>query len=78
VNDAGELLDLSEEQGAAVGGDVAAVEGGEDLAGAEGGEVEVGGAGGREVESRSRPDPAAGGKRSGPGITLCGHRVSLR
>ena len=35
ADDAGELLDLAEQQGAAVGGDVAAVEVGEDLAGAE-------------------------------------------
>ena len=42
ADDAGELLGLAEQQGAAVGGDVAAVEVGEDLAGAEHGKVEVG------------------------------------
>ena len=44
ADDAGESLGLAEQQGAAVGGDVAAVEVGEDLAGAEHGKVEVGGA----------------------------------
>ena len=39
---AGESLGLAEQQGAAVGGDVAAVEVGEDFAGAEHGKVEVG------------------------------------
>ena len=41
-DDAGESLGLAEQQRAAVGGDVAAVEVGEDLAGAEHGKVEVG------------------------------------
>ena len=43
ADDPGESLGLAEQQGAAVGGDVAAVEVGEDLAGAEHGKVEVGG-----------------------------------
>ena len=42
ADDAGEGLGLAEQQGAAVGGDGAAVEVGEDLAGAEHGKVEVG------------------------------------
>ena len=42
ADDAGESLGLAEQQGAAVGGDGAAVEVGEDLAGAEHGKVEVG------------------------------------
>jgi hypothetical protein len=42
ADDACGLLDLAEQQGAAIGGDIAAIEGGEDLAGPEGGEVEVG------------------------------------
>ena len=42
ADDPGESLGLAEQQGAAVGGDVAAVEVGEDLAGAEHGKVEVG------------------------------------
>jgi hypothetical protein len=41
-DDAGQLLGLAEQQGAAVGGDVAAVEVGEDFSGAEHGKVEVG------------------------------------
>ena len=50
AEDAGGLLDLSEQQGAAVGGDVAAVEGSEDLTGAEGREVKVDGLRRGEVE----------------------------
>ena len=42
ADDPGESLGLAEQQGAAVGGDVAAVEVGEDFAGAEHGKVEVG------------------------------------
>jgi hypothetical protein len=41
-DDPGQAFGLSEQQRAAVGGDVAAVEVGEDLAGAEHGKVEVG------------------------------------
>ena len=41
ANDAGEGLGLAEQQGTAVGGDVAAVEVGEDLTGADHGKVEV-------------------------------------
>jgi hypothetical protein len=42
TDDAGELLDLAEQQCAAVGGDVATVEVGEDSSGAEHRKVEVG------------------------------------
>jgi hypothetical protein len=42
ADDAGEPLGLAEQECAAVGGDVAAVEVGEDLTGAEHGKVEVG------------------------------------
>jgi len=42
ADDSGESLGLAEQQGAAVGGDVAAVEIGEDMAGPEHGKVEVG------------------------------------
>ena len=41
AEDAGEFLGLAEQQGAAVGGDVAAVESGEDLAGAEEREIQI-------------------------------------
>ena len=41
ADDPGESLGLAEQQGAAVGGDVAAVEVGEDFAGPEHGKVEV-------------------------------------
>ena len=40
VDDAGELLDFAQQQGAAVGDDVAAIEVGEDVAGSEHGKVE--------------------------------------
>ena len=42
ANDPGEALGLAEQQGTAVGGDVAAVEVGEDVSTAEHGKVEVG------------------------------------
>jgi hypothetical protein len=42
TDDAGELFGRAEQQGAAVGGEVAAVEVGDDLAAAEHGKVEVG------------------------------------
>jgi hypothetical protein len=83
VDDAGELLDLVEQQRAAIGGDVPAVEGGEDLAGSEGGEVEVDDV----LFSRRGRDrgptggvagPAAGGFAGGGRVTLCRHRVSFR
>jgi hypothetical protein len=41
ADDAGEPFGLAEQQGAAVGGDIAAVEVGEDLAGPEQGKVEA-------------------------------------
>jgi hypothetical protein len=81
AEDAGDLLDLSEQQGAAIGGDVAAVEGGEDLSGPQGREVEVGRVLCREVEEGVWPGPTGPptcGNRSRSGITLCGHRVSFR
>ena len=44
ADDAGEVLDLAEQECPTVGGDVAAVEVGQDLTGSDHGEIEVGGA----------------------------------
>src|SRR5262245_35248805 len=85
MEDAGDLFDLAEQEGPAVGADVAAIEGGHDLARTDGGKEEprerafqV-----RQLDARWRPvsgaaTPAACGCRGRLGGTLWRHRVTFR